>query len=123
MTPSALKSVAAITAVDRRPAASIALPAASPLPSRLSLVSKSRLSSAAMPWPVSASRYASSRSRVSGWKRLPTKAIRRCPCCTRWSTAWTTPLRLSGRTTGQEKPAISSLSRTTGFPASRSASR
>ena len=56
MTPRALKSVAAITAVDGRPAASIALAAVSPLPSRLSLVSKIRLSSLAIPWSVSASR-------------------------------------------------------------------
>ncbi len=43
MIPSALKSVAATTAVEGMPAASMALAAISPPPSRLSVASKMRL--------------------------------------------------------------------------------
>ncbi len=55
--------------------------------------------------------------------RQPAKAMRRCPCSTRWSTAWVIPERLSARTTGQGKLSTSWLSITTGLPASRRAWR
>jgi hypothetical protein len=56
ISPIALKSVAASTAVEGRPAARSRLAASSPLSSRLSAVSMSRSGSGSMPWLRSASR-------------------------------------------------------------------